>query len=641
MSAIFGILNLDGRPLEPERLERMREPMAYWGPDDSGVCSAGPVGLGQLMLRGTPESEHEALPLESGCGRYLLTAAARIDNRAELLDLFGVPAREHATTPDSALILNAYAKWAEQCPAHLLGDWAFAVWERGRQRLFMARDHHGNTGLYYCRTPQFFAFSSCVKGLLALLPGRPALNEFRLAQVLTAWPAQGPDTVYEGIHRLPPAHCMSVRAGAPFVHRYWYAEHVPPLRLRADEEYVEAFKEIYGEAVRCRLRTLRPAAVTLSGGLDSGSVTAVAARFLGESGKPLPALSFVPRHDVRECVGPGRLGDESELIEATATHAGNVDMSFIRAEHVTPLQGVRRSLELHDAPQHAAGNAFWITALMAEAQARGFGTLLTGQGGNATISWHRPGYLRELVRTGRWLTLWRELRALARHRGKPLWRMAAGRLALPLLAPLLRTPSARRRPWAGYSAIAASFAERLQLRQRMAQAGHDPYFLGTGNPRAMRLALLQPGRTITGGLWLESGAGHALDVRDPTLDKRVIEFCLAIPDTQFARHGQDRLLIRRAMQGLLPDTVRLNQRVGIQAADIGPRLRTCMPEVYAALDQLARCRRASEMLDLHKMREAAAALEQPGAPIRTDRLNAILLRGLSVGLFVARRPRGS
>ncbi|MCP5052922.1 MAG: asparagine synthetase B, partial [bacterium] len=177
MSGIVGIYNLHHQPVDSENLKRMVTAMAAWGPHGARTWNEGAIGLGHLMLRNTPESLHESLPMKSRCERYVITSHARIDNREELLKAFDIPAPEHPRTPDSALILEAYQKWGEECVHRLLGDWAFALWDKRERKLFIARDHHGVSGLYYYHGPQFFAFSPGLSGLLAL-PGVPRrLNE--------------------------------------------------------------------------------------------------------------------------------------------------------------------------------------------------------------------------------------------------------------------------------------------------------------------------------------------------------------------------------------------------------------------------------------------------------------------------------
>src|SRR5512142_3315224 len=126
MSGIYGIYRFDGAPVEPEHLARMRQAMAYYGPDGGGEWLDGSVGVGQLQLRVTAEDRFEAQPLLDD--RVTMVTAARLDNREELLREFGVPSAERATMPDGALVLKAYRRWGEDCPDHLNGDWQFAAW---------------------------------------------------------------------------------------------------------------------------------------------------------------------------------------------------------------------------------------------------------------------------------------------------------------------------------------------------------------------------------------------------------------------------------------------------------------------------------------------------------------------------------
>lgn len=258
MSAIFGILNLDGQPVDVQNLNRMKQAMAYWGPDGSGMWSEGAVGLGHLLQHNTPESLYESLPRRDGSGTLILTAGARLDNRDELFRALNVHANEQARMADSALILNAYQKWGTDCPTHLLGDWAFALWDARQRRLFMARDHYGVTGLYYYRDRRRFLFASSLKGLLAL-PSLPCpLNPAILAQRGAGFQNDAA-TPYQGISLLTPAQAMTVTVGFPKTDlwHYWHLKDVPEVRFGSDEAYLHAFMEVYSEAVRCRLRCHR------------------------------------------------------------------------------------------------------------------------------------------------------------------------------------------------------------------------------------------------------------------------------------------------------------------------------------------------------------------------------------------------
>ena len=128
MSGIFGIFYFDQQPIPPGTVPKMAEAMAYWGPNGSHIWQEESIGLGQLLLYNSPESVYEKLP-RLGKSGVVLTAHARIDNRQELLEQFQVPVGERSTYPDSELIMQAYYQWGEDCVQHLVGDWAFALWQ--------------------------------------------------------------------------------------------------------------------------------------------------------------------------------------------------------------------------------------------------------------------------------------------------------------------------------------------------------------------------------------------------------------------------------------------------------------------------------------------------------------------------------
>ncbi len=169
MSGIVGIYYINGRPVEGETLGRMVDILAHRGPDGADIWCEGNIGLGHRMLWTTPESLMEKQPLVDRTGNLVLTADARIDNRGELISALRLNDSPVEKITDSALILAAYAEWGNQCPEKLIGDFAFAIWDKRKQVLFCARDHMGVKPFYYYYEPgKFFAFASEIKGLLCL-----------------------------------------------------------------------------------------------------------------------------------------------------------------------------------------------------------------------------------------------------------------------------------------------------------------------------------------------------------------------------------------------------------------------------------------------------------------------------------------
>ena len=619
-------------------VETMRAVMGDWGCDGGGVWRDGSAGLGQTLFLNTPEAHYERLPCIDASG-LVFTAAARVDNRSDLIADCGlqfadsnhqsITCNQQPVITDGELIFQAYRRWGENCVKRIYGDWAFAVWHPVERRLFLARDHFGNTALYYYADPRVFAFASERRALLALNLAPIEMDELYLAQVLISWIAyHGERTIHAPIKRLPPAHTLTATPDRLDVRQYWFLEQTPELRLKCREDYIAGFHEVFDEAVRVRLRSPRMSGegvgvksdlgVTLSGGLDSGSITATAARFLRAEGKRLTAFTSVPLSDTSPYVGKN-FGDELPFAQATAQYTGNVDLHLITAAAITPIQAIRRMLEIHGEPGHAAGNFYWMLELERAAQAMGCRVLLTGQMGNAGISWTGDVFSQPLAFQLAYLG-WRKWSKERLKRALPTdWFVALQRRRL------------NRREWQRGSAIQPDFARRLNVLERRLT---DPREAPPHTPLEQR-DFLQPGRSFGGALHAQMGAAQGLDIRDPSTDARVLAFTFSVPDRIFMdpETGLDRWLIRAAMQDRLPDEVRLNRRRGRQAGDLVPRLRACASEVEAALDELAQGP-AAGYVDVPYMREVWQLIQTQDTPEAFRKAITVLTRGIMAGLFV-------
>ncbi len=621
MGGIFGILRRDGGIIAPSALETMRQSIADWGHDGSDVRLDGAVGLGQLRLFCTPEARYERMPIICDDGA-IFTASGRVDNREELIAdcRLQIAEYEKSKISDGEIILHAYLKWGEDCPKRIYGDWSFAAWHQKERKLFIARDHYGNTSLYYYVDTGVFAFASSYKALLALDLAPIEMDELYLAQVLVSWQAyHGERTIYNPIKLLPPSHCLTVTHDRMDVHRYWRLEDTTELRLPKREDYVEAFRGVFEKAVQCRLRSSSDIAASLSGGLDSGSVAATAARFLREKDKPLFAFTSVPLSDTSGYEGK-HFGDEFPFARATAQYAGNIELYPVTAATTSPIQGIRRMLTVRNAPQHAAMNFFWMLSLRQTALAYGCRILLIGAHGNAGISWAGNIFSQSIGL---------QLRSL----GWRTWSKEAAKRYAPVR--LLNVCRNMRRPrdgWWKSSAIHPEFASRLNLFDRMLNA---PDSCTPRSPRELRYRLIKPGGSISGALQAEIGAAYGLDIRDPTADARVLAFTLSVPDHIFIdpQTGLDRMLIREAMKDRLPDEVRLNCKTGIQAADLVPRLRACACEVEDALSELEGGH-ASSYVNVPYMRKVWGMIQTQDTPEAFRKAVTILTRGIMAGLWV-------
>ena len=632
MSVIAGILNLTAEPAEPALVATLLNRVGEIAQGSMRTLVDGPVMLGQASLKHFPRPAQLAVQSHGAEERNAVTLHGRLHYRDELGDELGLSPGERSI-PDADLILRAYEKWGEDCVAHLCGDFAFALWDGHTRKLLLARAPQGIDALYYCQTPQRFAFASSVKALLAL-PGFPVRpNLLRVAQILTLWGTDVAQCGYEGILRLPPAHTLTVTAnGQTRLRRYWFPEEAEPLLLKSDEEYVEAFLERYSRAVRERL-TGRVVA-TLSGGLDSGSVCALAARELRAQGRSLPAYTSVPRHQI-EFELKNVPFDESPGAEATRAFLGNVTVEHVRAEGVSPLAGISRMLAALDEPGHGAGNAFWMVDLLDRARQAGATTLLTGQMGNGTVSWVGwPENLWPDVLRGRWGRV-----AAAVPQLQATWPLVVRRhLVRPVAGPLMRRWERRTWrpdvPWMN-SVLRREFGDSLQLSERMRAAKHDPHASEFDSPAA-RLAILKIGRSPLGHKWDHISVAFGVEVADPTMDARLTEFCLRVPADQYYRRGEYRHLLRRAMKGLLPEEVRLSASRARQGMDFGYRVRETRNEIEDMLTRLEASPLAGSVLNMPRLRSVLSSIDRGIDAQNTEACMSHFARGIQAGMFLLR-----
>jgi asparagine synthase (glutamine-hydrolysing) len=551
MSGIAGIYVLDDRAVDCSDLQRMVERLAHRGSDGSGVWSDNAVGLGHRMLWTTPESLDEKFPLVNRAGDLALTADARIDNRDELIAALGLCRPSEPGIGDGELILRAYERWGERCPEKLVGDFAFAIWDRRAQILFCARDHFGVKPFYYYRSPRIFAFASEIKALLCLPEVPRRLNETRVADYLVPMFEDKEITFYQDIFRSPPAHTMMVGREGVSLRAYWALDPSRELRLGSDEEYAEAFREVFTEAVRCRLRSAYPVGSMLSGGLDSSSIVCAARSLLSQEGSRRLRTFSAIFDDIPEC-------DDRPFINAVLAR-GEVEPHYLRADRLSPLTDLDRVFYHEDEPFYAP-NLYIHWGLYKAAREQKVPVLLDGLDGDTTVS-HGITFLIELARTGRWMTLAREVDGLARRfdvsPSVVFWRH--------VLKPLAPEPARRLRRWlrarngrgrTAHSIISPDFARRIGAAERIE-------VLERNWARSAPTVREDHWRRLTWGLlpfFLEvadrAASAFFIEPRYPFFDRRLVEFCLGLPAEQKLRGGWTRMVLRRAMAHVLPDEIR-------------------------------------------------------------------------------------
>lgn len=641
MAAICALYRFDEQPVESESIAAMLRAMGTWGrgPEAVWTDSTCRSGLGARLMRVTPEDAFDVQPRTSSNGECTIVADARIDNRPELFTALGIDAAEAAAMPDSALVLAAWKAWGPDCVRRLIGDFAFIVHDRRDDSLFCARDPLGQRVLYVHEGRGRIALASAIPALFALPDVERRLDEQKIAELLMLL-ENGATTCFAGVTRLRPGHTLTASRGGTVQRRYWIPDPGRPIRLGSDEDYLEAFREVFGRAVRDRLRSARPVGITLSAGLDSSAVAASAAEALHEAGGRLAAFHSAPREEFAGTARPGWVNDESADVRALAAMHDNIDLTILRGHDATPLADAEKSFEIVWAPVRNSINLSWMRRIYETAEAAGIGVMLNGGKGNLTISHTGLRTIAEQARRGQLVGAISEARAVARARGHRPRDVIRDQVLRPLIPPALLSLYGRFRngqePPVGASALSAirpDFARATNVEEIVReQLDEDARVARVPGPeyRYRKLAAGGDGFDV-----FHSFRGwFPIETREAPTDLRVVEFCLGIPESQYMRGGRDRRLIRDGMRNRIPPSILERTTRGAQAADWPAWFGAMRPEIESELRALQDVDLARRCLDLDRMTKLVEQWPARFGPEHMPDYTLLLLRGLMMGRFI-------
>jgi asparagine synthase (glutamine-hydrolysing) len=488
MSGIVGIVNLDGAPVDRELLTRLTSFMSFRGPDAQETWIDGNAGFGHTLLRTTSEKQTFSLG-----GDVLIAADVRIDS--------GNP-----DLTDVERIVRAYERWDEQCIEHLIGDFAFAIWDKRSRRLFCARDHFGVKPFFFAVVGNSFIFSNTLNTLRLDSRVTDALNEtavgdyllFGLNQDLTT-------TIFRDIQRLPPGHTLSLSIGSITTRRYWAPAVKDEIRYRDARSYVDRFTELLTTATRDRLRT-NHVSVSMSGGLDSTSIAVTARDLLRQTSGPWFVKAFSTVYDEL-------IPDEERHYSTLAASGLDIPIQHLSADTYSLFAGTLPS-DL-DQPEPflvspLAGQFNDLLRLMAGTSR----VALMGYDGDALMNEPRRSHLKTILRKAL-----KPIRPKLNHTFFPEW-------------------------------LDESFAKRINLRNRWRELSEQKP-VDKKRPSTLRALQSKVWAPLFEGY--DPGATRLpLEVRHPFIDIRLVEYLLAIPANPWCVNKH---LLRCAMKHRLPAAV--------------------------------------------------------------------------------------
>lgn len=525
MSGIVGVAHADGAPVDGRLVDAMTAAMRVRGPDAQRAWLGPSAGLGHAWLCTATGTSRDQQPCSLD-GRVWITADARLDDRPGLARALAVRGQtDLAGLSDAELLLHAYRAWGDRCPEHLLGDFAFAVWDGPARRLFCARDHFGVKPLFYAHGDAWFAFANGLDCLRLHPSVGSRLNEQAIVDFLVSGVNGDPATTcFSDVWRLPAGHALTWQQGAPRVWRYWSLPIDGHVRFRRTGEYVERFLELLGQAVGDRLCCER-VGVLMSGGLDSPAVAALARR---HAAVDLRAHTVVFEHLLHD--------EERRYSSLVARHLG-IPVHYLVADGYGPFAWRGTSACLPE-PEDNPYRHLWVD-LLAGAAAHG-PVLLSGEGGDEVL---RSSWVTRLIGGVPWTELAADItRALVMTRRRPPLGIRAairswftGGPPAPSWPPWLSAePGAPIPEPGGWRPTTAGGTRRHRRRP-------DAYRSLTSALWPPYLSACDPGVT-----------GIPVEVRFPYLDVRLVEFMLSVPAIPWC---VDKTLLRLAMRGTLPDEI--------------------------------------------------------------------------------------
>jgi asparagine synthase (glutamine-hydrolysing) len=567
MCGIAGIVNFDGNRVDPALLDRMIGVVRHRGPDECGIHTDKQAGLAHARLSIIDVASGQQ-PMHNEDESLSIVFNGEIFNHVELRADLVRRGHHFRTQCDTEVILRLYEEEGEECVRHLNGQWAFAVWDSRRGRMFLSRDRLGVRPLFYTVADRAFLFGSEIKSIFRLANVSRELDLIGLDQIFTFWVTIPPRTAFKDILELPPGHSMTVQDGQVTVSRHWRLDFDGETRTDAGEdECAERLLDLLADATRIRLRSDVPVGAYLSGGLDSAIVTALIRKV---SQAPLKTFSvtfddaeFDESAFQREAVR--FLGTDHQEVRCTYDDIGEVFPDVVWHTEKPILRTAPAPL-------------YKLSGLVRE---HGYKVVLTGEGADEMLG----GY-----------DIFKEAKIRRFVAAQPESRMRP--LLLKRLYPYLQNLQAQSgaylkaffdvRPgdteseffshmprWNLTSKLKMLFSDRVRADvgsfdgyaelRKMLPAGYSRWD-GFCQAQYLEAAYLLPGYILS-SQGDRVAMAHSVEGRFPFLDHRVVEFAARLPPRLKMKVLDEKYLLKRCAAGLVPPSIRKRPKQPYRAPD--------------------------------------------------------------------------
>lgn len=540
MSVQFGRWNLDGKPIDGHYLERIRTDLASYGPDGQGSYQSTNVSILYHDFHTTKETADQTQPCISQSG-IVITCDGHLDNRTSLVSEL----RDSVTlsSTDISIVTAAYERWGKSCFAKLIGDWALSIWDPKNCFVILAKDHIGTRPLYYSRDNTQVSWSSILDPLVRYAGKILALNEEYIAGWLSLFPSDHLSP-WADVHSVPASSLVMLRPKGHTVEKYWDFDPAMRVRYRADADYEQHFRVVFATAVRRKLRSDRPVLAELSGGRDSSSIVCMADEILERGDGDTPRLDTVSYYDDSEPNWNER-PYFAKIEEKRGRRGCHIDVRW-RPSREDAVDKIHSGTGFMAMPGEGGRSSPDFAACLTGHNHR---VLLSGIGGDEVMGGvpTPTPELQDLIVQRRFKVLAHQLKVWALQMRRPwlylLWEASKGFLP-PSFAGSQRY--ARPAPWLQLRFVKQYWIALSGYPSRVHLFGALPSFQenlrtldGLRRQLACRPIPVEP----------------PFEIRYPYLDRDLLEFMFAIPRAQVIRATERRSLMRRALQGIVPDDI--------------------------------------------------------------------------------------
>lgn len=546
-----------GRQVDEKRLIAMRDILHHRGPDDGGVFVDGNIGLGHRRLS-IVDVAHGAQPMFNADRSCAIVYNGEVYNHADHRDNLIARGYKFQNRSDTETILHLYEAHGRDCVDFLRGMFAFAIWDRRKQELFIARDRFGVKPLYYVHADDgSLFFASEIKALLEASAIKPEINFNALPDQFANHGTSGDETLYHGVRRLMPGHTMVWKDGKIDIREFWDLSFEQKHEARSDAEYIDEWRELFRQSVNLRMMADVPLGMFLSGGIDSSAIAAMMSTMVAE-----PIKTFSVAFNERDA-------NELEYARLVAKKFGTDHHEIT----ITPEQFFKALPNLvwhEDEPiGFIASVPLYFVSKLAQQHVK---VVLTGEGADETMAGYgryakalkllnygekyesvTPGFLRDAVRGG--------VATLPASMSRKLGRTF-----------LSRESDIESLFFDNFSVLSKSMQKDLFARETRERIENtDPYFLQNrlidkcDAEDVLDKLLYADTKTYLHELLMKQdqmSMAASIESRVPFLDHKLVEFTARMPREMKLRGGTTKWILREAMKGILPTEILDRPKMG-------------------------------------------------------------------------------